>query len=70
MLTFIIFWIALSLAVGMFASIRRKRSGIGWFLLAFIVSPLLAIIFVAILQEKPARPDHMKPKGFWQDLTS
>jgi hypothetical protein len=46
-------WVALSIAVGMFASIRRNRSGFGWFVLAFLVSPLLAGIFVAILEEQP-----------------
>jgi uncharacterized membrane protein YccC len=44
---FIIFllWIGLSIAVGMFASIRRNRSGWGWFLLPALVSLLLAFIF-------------------------
>jgi hypothetical protein len=44
---FIIFllWIGLSIAVGMFASIRRNRSGWGWFLLPTLVSLLLAFIF-------------------------
>jgi hypothetical protein len=44
---FIIFllWIGLSIVVGMFASIRRNRSGWRWFLLPTLVSLLLAFIF-------------------------
>jgi hypothetical protein len=49
-------WIAFSIAVGMFASIRRNRNGVGWFFLALIMSPLLAGIFVAILKETAATP--------------
>jgi hypothetical protein len=46
-------WIALSVAVGMFANIRRNRNGIHWFLFALFGSPFLAFIFLAILREKP-----------------
>jgi hypothetical protein len=62
-----LFWIAFSIVVGMFASIRRDRSSLGWFLLALIISPLLAGTFVAILQPK-ALPV-AAPTGFWDDLT-
>ena len=67
-MTFVLFlfWIAFAIAVGMFASIRRRRNGFGWFLLALFISPLLAIIFVAILNERPA--PLAKPPGFWDDL--
>jgi disulfide bond formation protein DsbB len=47
----VVFWLAFAIAVGMFAGIRRNRFGFGWFLLALIISPLLAGIFVAILKE-------------------
>ena len=53
LLVLVFFWLGLCLAVGMFASIRRNRSGIGWFWLAFFISPLLAFFYVAILKEKP-----------------
>jgi hypothetical protein len=46
-------WIGFSVAVGMFASIRRNRSGFGWGVLAILISPLLAGIFLAILPVKP-----------------
>ncbi|MBO0757005.1 MAG: hypothetical protein J2P54_14180 [Bradyrhizobiaceae bacterium] len=49
----LLIWLPFCIAVGMFASIRRNRSGIGWFLFAFFLSPLLGIIFVAILRERP-----------------
>jgi hypothetical protein len=49
-LSIFLFWIGLSIAVGMFAEIRRNRSGVGWFLLALLTSPLLAFAFCAILE--------------------
>jgi hypothetical protein len=45
----ILYWLALSIAAGMFASIRRNRSGFGWFLFALILTPLLGFVFAAIL---------------------
>ncbi len=53
MTTIILLWLPLCIAAGLFASVRRSRSGFGWFLIAFFFSPLLAIIFCAILREKP-----------------
>ena len=50
----VLVWLALCVAVGMFARIRRDRSGFGWFLAAFFFSPLLAFVFVAILDVKPS----------------
>ena len=49
---FIFTMLFLDVLVGLFASQRRNRSGIGWFLIAFLISPLLAFLFVAILREK------------------
>ncbi|MBO4221973.1 hypothetical protein [Bradyrhizobium neotropicale] len=46
-------WIAFAALVGAFASMRRNRSGFGWFVLALIISPLLAGILVAILKPLP-----------------
>ena len=43
-----ILWFALSIAVGIFASNYRSRSGIGWFLLSLLISPLLGFIFAAV----------------------
>jgi hypothetical protein len=47
-----VFWAAFSVAVGVFASVRRNRNGFGWGLLAMVISPLLAGVFCAILREK------------------
>ena len=44
-------WVLLSVVVGMVASNYRNRNGFGWFLLAFIVSPLIAGLLV--LATKP-----------------
>jgi hypothetical protein len=49
----IVLWIALSVATGMFAYFRRNRNGIGWLLLALVISPPLAFILCAVLDPKP-----------------
>lgn len=41
----IIFWLLFSLVVGVMAS-HRGRGGYGWFLLACLISPLLAFLFL------------------------
>ncbi len=41
-------WLVFSVVVAVAAS-SRGRSGFGWFLLSFILSPLLAIILVLVL---------------------
>ena len=46
---FILFWIVLSIAVGIYASSKR-RSGVGWAFLSLIISPLLGFILVLVLQ--------------------
>jgi hypothetical protein len=48
-------WLLLALAVAVLAS-HRGRSGIGWFFLSLIVSPLLGFLFVhfAMRLEQPA----------------
>jgi hypothetical protein len=47
----LLFWLFFCVLVGLFASERRNRSGIGWFLVAFIFSPILAFLIVAVLKE-------------------
>jgi hypothetical protein len=56
-MTFVIFlsWLALSAAVGVFASQRRNRSGFGWFVLALLISPFIAFCFAAAMKEKEPR---------------
>lgn len=43
-----LFWLLFSIVVGVIAG-SRGRSGAGWFLLAVVISPLLALILVALL---------------------
>jgi hypothetical protein len=38
--------------VGLFASVRRNRSGFWWFVFSLLLSPVLGIIIVAILQPR------------------
>jgi hypothetical protein len=42
---FFVFWLALAIMVGVAANARR-RSGGGWFVLAMLVSPLIALLFL------------------------
>lgn len=43
-------WVGFAIAVGVLAS-NKDRSGIGWFLLAVLVSPLIAAIVLLIAGE-------------------
>ena len=56
-----LFWVALSIAVGAYGA-SKGRSGVGWFFLAVLISPLLAGIFCAIAADlknkKPTEPNH------------
>lgn len=51
-----IFWFIAAILVGVFANVRRNRSGFGWFLLSLILSPVLTGILVAILERKIRMP--------------
>ncbi|RXG97034.1 hypothetical protein [Bradyrhizobium zhanjiangense] len=55
----VLLYLGLCLAVGVFAHVSRDRSGLGWFLLALAVSPLIAAIWIAIL--KPLAPREPVP---------
>jgi hypothetical protein len=44
----IVGWIFLSILVGFFAS-SKKRSGIGWFFLSLIISPLITFIILLVV---------------------
>ena len=43
----LLFWFGLAVAVGVWAS-NRGRHGFGWFLLACLISPILAGVFLAV----------------------
>jgi len=62
----ILLWPLLALAVGIWAS-NKGRSGFGWFLLAILISPLLAAIFLAVsadlsrqAEARPTKATHVK----------
>lgn len=45
---FVFFWLGFSAVVGV-AAVKRNRSGVGWFILALVISPLLAGLLVLAL---------------------
>ena len=47
----IFFWVLFAIAVGIFAA-NKGRSGFGWFLFSIFLSPLLGLIFVAVVRDK------------------
>lgn len=56
-------WLLLSVAVGMYATKRGRGSG-NWFIVAVLISPLLAFIFLLASEdltlEKPLSPNEIK----------
>lgn len=52
---FIVGWLFFSVAVAMFATMRRYRNGGGWFLIALLFSPLVAFVLLLILQPLPRK---------------
>jgi hypothetical protein len=56
------FWILFSVVVGVAAN-ARGRDGVGWFFLALIISPLVALLLVLVMQKggSPDAPDAARP---------
>jgi hypothetical protein len=48
----VLVWIALSIAIGIGARRRYARNGLGWFLLALVISPLIAVAFLLAVGPK------------------
>ena len=46
-----ILWVTCSVFIAIFAS-SINRSGLGWFLLSLFISPLVALLFLAILPKR------------------
>jgi hypothetical protein len=44
-------WLVLAVACGIFAD-KRGRSGVGWFFIALLASPLVAGVFLLVIPEK------------------
>ena len=62
---FIFLWLGLAVVIGI-GGASRGRSGFGWFLLAAVISPLLALILLVLLPslktvvQKPTPETHVK----------
>jgi zinc-ribbon domain len=58
------FWLGFSIVVGVAAN-ARERSGVGWFLVAFLISPLLAGLIVLALprRERQSREASGSPRA-------
>lgn len=54
-LLFFLFWIFLSIIAGIIAS-NKNRSGIGYFFLALIFSPLIGIVVALVVSDKSVQP--------------
>ena len=52
-MTFFIFWFLCSILVGAFAS-SKKRSGVGWFFISLVISPLIAFIILLVIGYSPS----------------
>jgi len=61
-----IFWLLLAAGLGLLAN-ARGRNGFGWFLLAALLSPLIAIIFLLVL---PKLGDAAAPRSPSGDVIS
>lgn len=57
-----IFWLILALVVGVAAG-SRGRSGFGWFLIAILLSPLIAIIILLVLPKLGEAGAPRSPSG-------
>jgi hypothetical protein len=55
-LIIIIVWLVCCAAVASRAKVRG-RSGVGWFFFSLFFSPLIGIILIFVLPEKPTEPD-------------
>jgi hypothetical protein len=47
----VLLWLFFCVLVGLFANQRRNRSGVAWFLVSFVFSPLVGFLLVAVLRE-------------------
>lgn len=53
-------WLALAVAVGVLAS-NRGRSGVGWFVLSVLLSPLLGLLFCLVAKDLSRAPGTGQP---------
>ncbi len=57
MVLIFVFWIILSIIVGVKASRQYQRDGFGWFMLSIFISPLLAFLLLKAFGPKPAETE-------------
>jgi hypothetical protein len=57
-------WLPLSAAAAMFASARRNRNPVGWFMTAGVLSPPMAFLMLAILRPRPMAAT-LRPARRW-----
>jgi len=69
----LVIWVVLAVIAGVVAS-GKGRSGVGWFLFAIVLSPLIGLLVVALLPSKkpmpaaPPRDDPMRTIAALADL--
>ena len=59
-MTVFVLWIALSVAVGMFAG-KRGRGSISWFFISLLVSPFLGLIFLLVSDDLSKKAEFHEP---------
>jgi hypothetical protein len=64
----IIFWLILSVVIGVVAS-NRGRSGIGWFFLSMLISPVLALLFLIACRDLRMEAQFQKASPQINDAT-
>jgi hypothetical protein len=65
---FFILWLVFAIAVGIAAGRRCHRSGIGWGLLAILISPLLAGLLLLLLGPLPVQQLQPQPVVNWNAI--
>jgi hypothetical protein len=56
-----LFWLILSIVVGVFAG-SKNRSGFGWFVLSLFISPIITLILLAVLPRRGSTPLSLEGK--------
>lgn len=54
-MSFLAFWVLFAIAIGIWAA-NKGRSSVAWILLALIISPLLAALFLAVSSDISPKP--------------
>jgi peptidoglycan/LPS O-acetylase OafA/YrhL len=68
MITAFLVWLVFCIAAAIFAERRRNRSFVGWFIVEFLFSPLIAFLLLAVLDAPPIAADTPRADPRWQNL--